>query len=764
MPIELGTFQRFVDSDPQADRLTVNGNAPGPQSLQNARSGNMLNWAVKVLAEYMPGASGAVTAQNNDAITAFRDALSQTYGPGSLGHAPADGTGQPLSSRRINTAIHETRAALFDAATKPGASQTDLKAASDAIMRGVKLTPGPLGPLLQAEVSKVLLNLLPAIQPLDGTPRLDLIGKLGSQLVARLEDPLARALDAYGIQAREKDLKKAAEQSGASPSDGKPTLEAGPPKATDPSVDELVAMLGADAVSTQADPMAALHMAVPALRTHLDAEIKGFETSVRTLLDRVGADHADIGWRFLAGRFLAGPDAGRLTDIQLTNSDPHKGGNRVAILSFETGLKVVYKPRDVRIDDAISGSDRGKDGPSLMERAGALNSIYKFMPRSDAGGNGAGGDYGYVQHLPNREASNHVVDASRAPAMFQEMGRAVAALMLAGATDIHHENLMVSNGGVYFTDLEFALNAGVMNQLAQLLAAEPSENPEGADDVSGQAAQPSSEIKQLMQAIMLDKAFTSAVDDNAMQARRTLHEGQLQIPAHVVDVPESLLIIKTGDTFVNNRYAPDPPAPPFYQPYGPAFGEGIAKGLSALKQQDGLTAFMENIQGLHLRYHPLATSEQRSTLQAVFAQDYQPETSSGDMELNSMRARLLTIPTVANDTNKRDILASTMEAAYKLHDIPYYSRKIGDTALYPDGQASRDAACANFFPANIDQHADALNTAFGQASDAAIAKLGSDAGIWLSAQTPGQYFMMSYLSPQPCDDMIETITGSRPQH
>ncbi|MNU07301.1 hypothetical protein D3C72_2528290 [compost metagenome] len=48
--------------------------------------------------------------------------------------------------------------------------------------------------------------------------------------------------------------------------------------------------------------------------------------------------------------------------------------------------------------------------------------------------------------------------------------------------------------------------------------------------------------------------------------------------------------------------------------------------------------------------------------------------------------------------------------------------------------------------------------------DAKFTAIGQDAGLWLSSQTPGQEFVMAYVHPQQCDDMIETATGERPKH
>ncbi|MEN4922273.1 DUF4135 domain-containing protein [Achromobacter spanius] len=745
MPIELGTFQSFVDSNPQADRLALGGTAD-QQEVKNARSGNMLTWAVKVMGEYTPWQWNAVTAQNNDAITAFRNALTAEFGEGAAAHAPASGTGRPLTSRSVNAAVHDAKAAIFEAAIRNGATDADRKAASDLIMRGVKLTPGSLGPMMEAEVSKVLLGLLPTVMPLDGTPRLDLIGKLGTQLVTRLEDHFSRGLEAYAYQKDATDHAAAKLKADTQQADGKQPRSSDRARPTHPSVDTLIARLHA-----QGDPMAALEAAVPALRVHLDAEIKGFETSVKTLLSRVATDHAGIGARFLAGRFLAGPDAGRLTDIQLTNSDPHKGGNRVAILSFEAGLKVVYKPRDVRIDDAISGSHREAKGPSLMQQAGASNSIYKFMPMSDAASQADSGDYGYVQHLPNREGVNHLVDASQAPEMFRELGRATAALMLAGATDIHHENLMVSNGGIYFTDLEFALNKSVMNELLGLLGGTPARPAEA----------PAPTMERLMEAIMLDKALTWATDNSALRAERPLENGKFEFPAMFQDVPESLLIIKTGNQYVNNRYATGPDS--IYKPYGAAFGEGLASGLIALKRQDGLTHFLQGIQGMHLRFHPLATPEQRQLLEGVFHQDYYQELATpGPKPAQELRGKLQALSLLADDAGKRAVLETTMQASYAKHDIPYYSRIIGDQTLYPDGQPSQNAGCVGFFPPGIDAHADDLNMRFQQAQESDLSALGTSAGKWLSAQAPAQESAMANVQVQESKAMIQAVMNQRP--
>ena len=43
-------------------------------------------------------------------------------------------------------------------------------------------------------------------------------------------------------------------------------------------------------------------------------------------------------------------DRANIIDIELTDSDPHNNGQKVAIVIFDDGARVVYKPRDVRPD------------------------------------------------------------------------------------------------------------------------------------------------------------------------------------------------------------------------------------------------------------------------------------------------------------------------------------------------------------------------------------------------------------------------------
>ena len=78
------------------------------------------------------------------------------------------------------------------------------------------------------------------------------------------------------------------------------------------------------------------------------------------LVERLARDLPTLGDTFSCSNVVQG----RVESIETDLSDPHRGGRTVAILTFASGEKLVYKPKDLRIDAAWSGllgwlNDRG---------------------------------------------------------------------------------------------------------------------------------------------------------------------------------------------------------------------------------------------------------------------------------------------------------------------------------------------------------------------------------------------------------------------
>ncbi|WP_082006290.1 type 2 lanthipeptide synthetase LanM [Sphingomonas sp. ERG5] len=129
-------------------------------------------------------------------------------------------------------------------------------------------------------------------------------------------------------------------------------------------------------------------------------------------------------------------DPGAIRSLHLTLSDPHRNGRAVMIFAFESGLSIVYKPRDLELDAAFHAFWQRCE-PSATRPAFLLC-----------------GDYGWM------EAVAPVAPAT--PAEQQQLdiasGRLLAVLYLLGATDCHFENFIVRGGELVMIDAETALH------------------------------------------------------------------------------------------------------------------------------------------------------------------------------------------------------------------------------------------------------------------------------------------------------------------
>jgi type 2 lantibiotic biosynthesis protein LanM len=139
----------------------------------------------------------------------------------------------------------------------------------------------------------------------------------------------------------------------------------------------------------------------------------------------------------LTARFFGGVNPGPLTTIAGTVSDPHHGGRSVKILTFETGRKLVYKPRNLAVDEAwreLLAWLRQRDG-AINLRAPAV------WPRHS---------YGwaeFVEHGPCQTRDGVCRFYLRA-------GMLTCLLYAVQGTDFHHENLIAAGEHVIPIDLE----------------------------------------------------------------------------------------------------------------------------------------------------------------------------------------------------------------------------------------------------------------------------------------------------------------------
>jgi type 2 lantibiotic biosynthesis protein LanM len=142
-------------------------------------------------------------------------------------------------------------------------------------------------------------------------------------------------------------------------------------------------------------------------------------------------------------RELFNPGAAcRVARIEGDLSDPHNGGHSVQILRFEDGARVVYKPKDLRLDIAWS---------ELVERLNRAEpplhlKAVRAIPRAG---------YGWTEFI------DHVgcADQAGCKTYFRRAGAWLALLHCFAASDMHQENMIASGDQPVPIDLETILQA-----------------------------------------------------------------------------------------------------------------------------------------------------------------------------------------------------------------------------------------------------------------------------------------------------------------
>jgi len=156
---------------------------------------------------------------------------------------------------------------------------------------------------------------------------------------------------------------------------------------------------------------------------------------VSELIGRISKDKEQIRKTFTQDGSL-----GKVISIQPGLSDPHDGGKTVAILTFDQGPKVVYKPRSVRLDrffaDLLSWLNE-HDPPARMRPMKVVN--------REA--------YGWVEHVSHEPCSDET-DAER---FYMRCGMLLCLAYALDGHDFHRENLIASGEHPHLIDMEALL-------------------------------------------------------------------------------------------------------------------------------------------------------------------------------------------------------------------------------------------------------------------------------------------------------------------
>lgn len=152
-------------------------------------------------------------------------------------------------------------------------------------------------------------------------------------------------------------------------------------------------------------------------------------------LSRLAADRAEI-----QRVFGEKDELGEVKEIQPVLSDQHRGGRTVVGLVFASGLKLIYKPKDLGVEEAAFKllAWMNAQGVPLPFK------ILKLLNRSTHGW------IEYVEHLPCQTSA----EARR---YYQRAGMLLGLVYVLDGTDCHNENIIASGEHPVLVDMETLL-------------------------------------------------------------------------------------------------------------------------------------------------------------------------------------------------------------------------------------------------------------------------------------------------------------------
>lgn len=170
----------------------------------------------------------------------------------------------------------------------------------------------------------------------------------------------------------------------------------------------------------------------PVLARCLTEFILMFSSYVNEIIVHYGAD-----WDKFKAKLGSGCEYDFLTRIEIGAGDTHNTGKSVAILMFNSGAKLVYKPRSLRIDECYSAMINWINNRGIKY---LLNSPTAFNC----------GNYGYhefISHIPCQS----IVEVEQ---FYYRLGALTALCYACGSTDYHSENIIASGAQPVLIDLE----------------------------------------------------------------------------------------------------------------------------------------------------------------------------------------------------------------------------------------------------------------------------------------------------------------------
>ncbi|MDZ8082016.1 MAG: type 2 lanthipeptide synthetase LanM family protein [Nostoc sp. DcaGUA01] len=185
------------------------------------------------------------------------------------------------------------------------------------------------------------------------------------------------------------------------------------------------------------DGLLTLFNKYPVLGRLVATAVNFWVESAAEFLQRLAKDKTDIQ-RIFSSKI---DSLGKVTEIQTSLSDPHKRGRTVILLTFESGLKLVYKPKDLGLEVAYNQFlDWCNQHSQLLDFK-----VIQVLNRDN---------YGWVEYITHQPCN----DEAAGERFYQRAGMLLCVIYALRGTDCHHENLIASGEHLVLVDMETLLH------------------------------------------------------------------------------------------------------------------------------------------------------------------------------------------------------------------------------------------------------------------------------------------------------------------
>lgn len=221
-------------------------------------------------------------------------------------------------------------------------------------------------------------------------------------------------------------------------------------------------------VSVRQEGLLAFLQRHPVLARLLGQALDGWRDATTELVERLAGDLPDIrtrlGWS---------TDPGLVVTVDPALSDPHHGGRTVAALTFASGVRLVYKPRDlgseVAFGEFVAWCNR--QAPPVRLASGNITLTQRLPVLIDRS------THGWAEFIDHA----HCQGIDGVERFHARAGMLLCVLHLLGATDCHYENLVAHGEHPVLLDAETILQPQLLQP--RLAASAPDDGERAWDTV-----------------------------------------------------------------------------------------------------------------------------------------------------------------------------------------------------------------------------------------------------------------------------------------